>query len=207
MKKKKYKYGAVIGANGSGKGTVCKALHDEHGHNGGFVHVEMSKVLMLRRAWDKKFDEAVSGYMARQELVPDDMLKMALGDYLKHIGHHRRILFDGVPRSYQQANDHYDLVQHLDGDVNLVIIVPDITKEWCLERCRERFKILGRDDDSSDEKILKRFWKSQDTINQIVDFYRARDIRVHRVSGCTSKLQLLFTVRNILEGTSEHLTA
>jgi adenylate kinase family enzyme len=196
-----YDYGIVIGPNGACKGSACRALHDEHGNNEGFVHVEMSHVLKLRRKHDPEFDRLADVYMSQQEMVPCQKLCEVLFDYLRHIPKHRRLLFDGIPRKYLQCKLLCDFLKKRNPHAKILVLHFQASEETVIRNCQDRYRREHRDDDSSTFKILKRLHTSyKEEIEPILDYLQDEGFEIVEVDANLKRDTVVKNVNNILLG-------
>ena len=104
----------ILGPPGSGKGTVSERLaKDFH-----LFHVSVGE--LLRKEVKKKtaLGKKISSYMDKGNLVPH---QMAVDIAKKAIGKKKNVLFDGFPRSIDQAR----LIEDLDIDLLIYLDVPE----------------------------------------------------------------------------------
>ena len=89
----------IMGPPGVGKGTQAKALAQENG----WVQLSTGEVFRdhIRRGTD--LGRRVKDYLARGEYVPDDVTIRMVRAKLEDISPSTRVLFDGFPRTVEQA--------------------------------------------------------------------------------------------------------
>lgn len=86
----------LLGPPGAGKGTLASRLAREIG----FLHVSTGDLLREEVAKNTPLGQLAQRYMARGELVPDEVI---LSMVRKLVEGKRRVLFDGFPRTIAQA--------------------------------------------------------------------------------------------------------
>lgn len=86
----------LLGPPGAGKGTVAARLVQEFG----LTHVSTGDMLREEVAQATALGQLAHGYMARGELVPDEVI---LAMVRKRVDARKGILFDGFPRTLAQA--------------------------------------------------------------------------------------------------------
>ena len=124
---------AIIGSKGAGKGTQIRELIDN------FHLVYFSPTEMFRKAAKNKtaFGNIARDCMKRGELVPDDIVVGMVEEWLWTTTPTQNIVFDGFPRTLQQAQflDQFfkDLERKLDATVYL-----DVSAETVAERLTGR---------------------------------------------------------------------
>lgn len=86
----------LLGPPGAGKGTVASRLVQELG----FLHVSTGDMLREEVAKGTPLGQLAQGYMARGELVPDEVI---LSLVRQRVDAKKGVLFDGFPRTVAQA--------------------------------------------------------------------------------------------------------
>jgi len=89
----------LLGPPGVGKGTQAVRLVDELGA----AHVSTGDLLRAARRDGTELGQLAQGYMDRGELVPDDLILNLVRDHLEGIDGGTDVLFDGFPRTTDQA--------------------------------------------------------------------------------------------------------
>lgn len=123
--------GIIFGPNGSGKGTLAESLSNELG----YYHFDNGLCL---REWAKKNNRIeIMNIIDNGELVDDDIVDRSIKDNFEEIGHHKKILLDGIPRKLSQVA----LIKNLCEKFNFIpiwIIVLNAPVEVLIERLKER---------------------------------------------------------------------
>jgi adenylate kinase len=89
----------LLGAPGSGKGTVAEKLRSTLG----FVHVATGDMLRDELKRGTPLGQEAEGYMKRGELVPDALILRIVEARLDARGPADKFMFDGFPRTEEQA--------------------------------------------------------------------------------------------------------
>ena len=89
----------LLGPPGVGKGTQAVRLVDELGAE----HVSTGDLLRAARREGTELGKLAQGFMDRGELVPDDLILDLVRDHLAGVGDDQDVLFDGFPRTTDQA--------------------------------------------------------------------------------------------------------
>jgi len=109
----------LLGAPGSGKGTqadyLCRELDLTHIASGDLFrdHLQRKTALGVQAA----------EYMARGALVPDAITIAMLGERVSQPGTERGVIFDGFPRTMEQAIALNDMVGSLGRQIDTVLYV------------------------------------------------------------------------------------
>lgn len=158
----------MLGPPGSGKGTHGARLAGEFG----LVHLSSGDVLRKAIAGDTPLGAKLSGYVARGDLVPDDVLFELLVPLME-----RAVDFvaDGFPRTLAQAERAYREIgidRHLRLDAVVSLDVPD---DVLVRRLLDRAQVEGRPDDTL-EVIQHRLAVYCAETYPLIDYYRERGI-------------------------------
>jgi adenylate kinase len=151
----------ILGAPGSGKGTLAKVLQDDYGIN----HISTGD--LIRKSDDEELKKIIAG----GDLVPDSMIVKMLVSELKNIDPLEGVIFDGFPRTIKQAKKLDSILGKMGLGLNHAIFL-DLDEKIAKERIKERAKKEDRKDDSSDEVIENRFKEYHNKTFPLVDFYK-----------------------------------
>ncbi|AYF75684.1 adenylate kinase [Nocardia yunnanensis] len=163
---------AIVGPNGSGKGTQATLLVRHFG----IAHISTGELLRAAVAAGTPLGRAVAPLVASGALVPDELVLRILGERLAETDTAAGFLLDGYPRSLAQAEALDTLLAATGRDLDRVIelSVPD---EVILRRCAERFAIEHRPDDDP-EVVRSRLTLYRTNIPPILERYRDRLVTV-----------------------------
>ena len=164
-----------IGPPGAGKGTQCKRLAAYLG----VPHLSTGELLRGTRS-DSALGKLVSSYIDAGRLAPDELVLPIVTERLAAEDCARGCLFDGFPRTVNQAemldqylaarNDRLDLVLHLDVQIDELV-----------KRLLNRAKIEHRVDDT-EATISARLEVFRNQTEPVLDFYRDQG-RVVTIDG------------------------
>jgi adenylate kinase len=151
----------ILGAPGSGKGTLSKELKKDYG----FVHISTGDV--VRNSEDPELKKIIDG----GNLVPDEMMIKILRKELKKLNPEDNVILDGFPRTIKQARKLDSMLGKMGLGLNhaLYLSLPD---DIAKERIRGRAKKEGRKDDASEDIIENRFKEYKEKTFPLVDFYK-----------------------------------
>ncbi len=189
----------LLGAPGSGKGTqaeaLCAALRLTHISTGALFreHVEHASPLGLR----------IKEWIARGELVPDEITVAMLRDRLQRSDVREGAVFDGFPRTVAQA-EALDVMMwsfgwQIDGTVYIHVpdqdIVDRLAGRMVCRECDAPFHVtanpfsacphgkchgefLYRRDDDQPETVRARLEVFHRTTQPVIEYYRGRLVTV-----------------------------
>ena len=109
----------LLGAPGSGKGTQADHLCRELG----FTHIASGDLFRDHLNRKTALGEQASEYMARGALVPDAITIAMLRERVTQPGTERGVMFDGFPRTMEQAIALNELLVSLGRQIDIVLYV------------------------------------------------------------------------------------
>ena len=160
----------LLGAPGSGKGTQGDVLAEHFG----VPHVSSGELLRMHVADGTDLGREVASFLARGELVPDDLVLAVVGDALSGAFEAGGYVLDGIPRTLAQAERAYALAKPagLLADAVVYLDVPDaVARERLVGRAE-----TGRADDADAAVIERRLQVFHADTRPLLDFYRERGI-------------------------------
>ena len=89
----------LIGPPGCGKGTLASFIVKEYGT----PHISTGDIFREHRASGSSFGQKIASYIDRGELVPDELVLDVVFDRLGRPDCAKGFIFDGFPRTLQQA--------------------------------------------------------------------------------------------------------
>ncbi len=108
----------IFGAPGSGKGTYASRLQSKLGVD----VIAMGDIFREIIKEDSPLGKKVKGYVEKGLLIPDDIVVEVLKQRLSKIPKGRGVIFDGYPRTVEQAKTLEKIVKM---DVIISLVVPD----------------------------------------------------------------------------------
>ncbi|MBY5161583.1 adenylate kinase [Salsipaludibacter albus] len=188
----------LLGPPGAGKGTQASVIAESHG----IPHISTGDILRANLRDETPIGREAKEYMDAGELVPDDVVIRMVADRLVQADTRAGFLFDGFPRTIEQAEaleavlagedtpldrvvnfsiDVDELVQRLtgrrscpEGHVYHVDNNPPATPGVCDVDGKELFQ---REDDTEDV-VRNRLEVYHQQTAPLVDFYDQRDLLV-----------------------------
>ena len=160
----------IFGPPGSGKGTQSVKLAEKFG----LTHISTGDIFRSEIKAKTPLGLKVISIIEKGELVPDevllDLLISAMDKYPDTAG----FLFDGYPRTLQQAADLEGLLQKNNAAVNLVLAL-DVQDDELMQRLLKRAKIEGRKDDT-EEVIANRLDVYHSQTKPLMDYYNDKGL-------------------------------
>lgn len=106
-----------LGAPGSGKGTQAQQLV----RDGFGVQLSTGDLLRVAISDGTELGLKAKGFMDQGQLVPDDLVIGLIKDKIKHLGSNKNVLFDGFPRTLDQAKALDKLLEEMSSPLKKVI--------------------------------------------------------------------------------------
>lgn len=180
----------LFGPPGSGKGTQAKFLEEK------FNLKQLSTGDMFRFNLQNQTElgKLAQSYMDKGHLVPDEVTTNMLRNELKkYTGKYSGFIFDGYPRTTEQAKSlDKILAEDLNDEVTLTLslIVDD---EILVHRLLDRGKESGRADDANEQIIRERITEYYTKTKEVASHYISQNKYVEvngvgEISDITEKL-------------------
>jgi len=188
----------LYGAPGCGKGTQAKMLCD------GLDLYHMNAGSLLREEIERgsELAEEISSIIDNGHLVPDEMItKLVKNEYIRIYKTHdniKGVLFDGYPRSNQQAKDLDSILSTYDENINNCFHL-EIDDSVIFDRLKKRADEEGRVDDQDQQKIQNRIDHYNEEKNGVLMYYK-NQMKLDTIDGDKDKIVVL---KSILDNISK----
>lgn len=187
----------IIGAPGTGKGTMSNLIVKNYP----IVHISTGDMLREAVANKTKVGLKANDYMTRGALVPDEVIHDIIVERLSKDDIKKGFLFDGYPRTLDQAKDLENILKELNLKIDQVInlsiddseLADRITKRRICRKCNAIYhltnmpsKVEGicdecggelyqRKDDTL-ESLVNRLKAYHDQTETLLDYYRKQNL-------------------------------
>ncbi len=210
----------IIGAPGAGKGTVSESLINDYA----ITHISTGD--MLRNAIKNNTPVGLKAkeYMDKGHLVPDEIIHNLIVERLSQDDVSKGFLFDGYPRTLNQAMDLSNILQELNIKIDCVInldikdeeLIKRITGRRLCPKCGEIYNIyysptksegicdkcnselITRKDDNL-ESLVTRLQEYHKNTQPLIEYYQKMDLVKH-ICASKSIEDVYHDVTTILEG-------
>lgn len=183
----------IFGAPGSGKGTYASRLQSKLGVN----IVAMGDIFREIMKENTDLGREVKGYVEKGLLIPDSLTIRVLRQHIAKIENRKGFLFDGYPRTMEQARALEEIVKI---DIVVQLLVPDwiiierlSTRRIC-RNCGEVYNIrylkpkvedvcdkcggpLYQRPDDTPEVIKKRIQVYEEQTRPLLQYYKEKGVR------------------------------
>lgn len=156
----------LFGPPGSGKGTQAKKLEFKYN----VLQISTGDLFRYEMSNDTPLGLKAKEYMAKGELVPDEVTVGMLKNKVDSTPDAKGYIFDGFPRTIAQAEALDSLLSDKSESVAALIAL-DVEDEELVQRLLERGKTSGRSDDSDETIIRNRIKVYKSETSPVFSFY------------------------------------
>jgi len=167
----------IFGKPGSGKGTQANFLKEKYN----LYHISTGDLFRKNISNQTKLGVEAKSYLDNGDLVPDSVtIKMLENEVLsnKEVNGY---IFDGFPRTLNQAESLDDFLSSINLKINATIAL-DVNEDELITRLLDRGKTTNRSDDQDIEKIKNRFNEYNNKTSILIDFYQKQS-KFYSVNG------------------------
>jgi adenylate kinase len=156
----------LFGPPGSGKGTQAEKLIEKYG----ILHISTGDLFRYEMGNNTPLGLKAKEYMAKGELVPDEVTIGMLQNKVNANPDAGGIIFDGFPRTIAQAEALDAFLQGKGTEVTALVAL-EVPEEELLSRLLNRGKSSGRADDNDETIIRNRISVYKSETAQVFDYY------------------------------------
>ncbi len=156
----------IFGPPGSGKGTQSEKIIGKYG----LTHISTGEILRKEINAGTELGKLAKSLIDNGQLIPDETITEILNKKLDSLTNTKGVIFDGYPRTVDQAVTLKKILNDKGQDVNIMLNL-EVEKDELIERLLERGRISGRSDDNL-ETIEKRIVVYEDRTAPVIDFYK-----------------------------------
>ncbi len=196
----------LLGAPGAGKGTLAEGIRTATG----YLHVSTGDMLRAAVKAGTPTGLEAKSYMEAGELVPDDVILRIVGERLAQGNETDQYMFDGFPRTLEQARQLDETLAGLKARVDQVfllevptpVIVSRLSGRRICKSCGAVYHVtnippkvegvcdqcggpLYQRPDDSEETVLNRLEVYQRQTASLIDFYEQKGILIRVNAGTT----------------------
>ena len=160
----------LFGPPGAGKGTQSEQLIDAYD----LKHISTGDLLRAERKAGTKLGVKANEYIAKGELVPDEVVVGMVRNFMKEHSASKGFIFDGFPRTTPQAEALDNLLAEFGAKIDIVLGL-EVNEDELVKRLLLRGETSGRADDQSEETIRNRFKEYQTKTLPLMDYYAKKN--------------------------------
>ena len=182
----------IFGPPGAGKGTQAKKLVKK------LNSFLISTGDMLREEIKKDTDigKKIINNMNNGKFVDDEIVNTLLEKIVFDDNKKNRLIFDGYPRTINQAKNLEKLLNSSNQKVDFVFFL-NVNKDAIIKRIEKR-KILEKRSDDDLNTIIKRYDKYMDTTKPVLDYYSDKS-NFKEIDGSLEIDQITSKISSILK--------
>ena len=159
----------IFGPPGAGKGTqskyLVKKLDSFQISTGDMLREEINK--------DTEIGKRIINNMNDGKFVEDDIVNKLLEKILFDSKKMNKLIFDGYPRTINQAKNLESLLSKSDQKIDFIFFL-NVNKDSIIKRIEKR-KVLEKRSDDDGDIILKRYDAYMKITKPVLDFYSNRN--------------------------------
>ena len=159
----------LFGPPGAGKGTQSKLLMNTYG----LIHLSTGDMLRGHLKEQTALGQEAARYVHQGLLVPDKVVIDMIDHQIECNLDAKGFIFDGFPRTIEQAQKLDELLKKRGQEINLMISF-DLDDSLIHERMRRRAEIECRTDDANDDVIATRIATYHKNTAPLIDYYSAQ---------------------------------
>jgi adenylate kinase len=166
----------IFGPPGSGKGTQSEKIIEKYG----FAHISTGDLLRYEMGNHTHLGAIAKSFIDKGELVPDYLIIDMIDHKLEKMINVPGVIFDGFPRTVEQAEALKKLLKGHGEEVNVMINL-DVERQELLDRLIKRGITSGRSDDNP-ETIEKRLKVYEEQTTPVIEFYK-KEKKLKEIKG------------------------
>ena len=166
----------LFGPPGAGKGTQAKHLVKKLNN----FQISTGDILREEIKNNSEIGKKIIDVMNDGRFVNDDIVNKLLEKQVFDPKKKNKLIFDGYPRSINQAKNLDLLLDNSNQKIDLVFFL-NVNKETIIKRIQKR-KILEKRSDDELDTILKRYDTYMETTKPVLDFY-SKNANFHEIDG------------------------
>ena len=173
----------LFGPPGAGKGTQAKYLVNKLNN----FQISTGDILREEIKNNSDIGKKIIDVMNDGRFVSDDIVNQLLEKQVFDPQKKNKLIFDGYPRSINQAKNLDLLLDSSNQKIDFVFFL-NVNKETIIKRIQKR-KILEKRSDDELGTILKRYDTYMETTKPVLDFY-SKNSNFHEIDGSDEIAQI-----------------
>jgi len=157
----------IFGPPGSGKGTQSERIIEKYK----LKHLSTGDLLRAEKKSGSELGKEIANLIDRGELVPDEMVQKMVEATVLSGNQNVGFIFDGFPRTANQAKWLREMLQKNDSKVNVLLNL-EVDEEELKKRLMERGIADGRDDDKSRSVVETRLKVYHSQTKPVIEYYK-----------------------------------
>lgn len=183
----------IFGPPGSGKGTQAAKIADKYS----LIHISTGDLFRHEMSEETPLGVKAREYISRGQLVPDSVTIAMLHNKLEQHPGAGGFIFDGFPRTTDQAEALDELLAGRSTEVTCLIAL-EVPEEEIIRRILLRGETSGRTDDSDTEIIKKRIAVYREETEPVSGYYAKQD-KAYTIDGVGSIAEIFERLCIVIE--------
>lgn len=183
----------LFGPPGAGKGTQAAYLK-QHFH---LIHLSTGDLLRSQIAASTKLGVEAKLFIDRGELVPDEVVIGMIKSALETNADAKGFIFDGFPRTVEQAIALDKLLNTKDAPVAGMLAL-QVDKQELINRLLERGKTSGRSDDRDVSIVENRINVYHEKTSILIDYYKSQG-KFYSVEGIGTIVEIADRLEKVVD--------
>ena len=160
----------IFGPPGAGKGTQSKFIAD----NFNLFQLSTGEFLRKEIKNNSEIGKKIASIISSGSLVSDEIVSNLIEKIISNKIYNNRIIFDGYPRSLDQAKNLDRLLKKYKQKIDIVIKL-SVSLDTVKKRILERRNLEKRSDDSEDIAI-KRYNTYEKSTEPVIEYYKKMNL-------------------------------
>jgi len=170
----------LFGPPGAGKGTQAIKLKEKYD----LVHLSTGDILRNEISKESELGTLAKSFMNKGELVPDEVVIDMIGNCLKEHSDGKGFIFDGFPRTTEQARALDNLLEEHGTEIDTMLSL-EVDDEELVDRIIKRGQESGREDDKNESVIFNRIITYNKKTSPLKSYYDEQG-KYHGIAGVGS---------------------
>ena len=181
----------IFGPPGAGKGTQALNIVEK------FNLHQVSTGDLLRNEIKNKTEigKDIENIISKGDFATDEIVNELIKNVIFDPNLKNKLIFDGYPRSLNQAKNLEKLLNKSDQKINFIFFL-NVNKSTIIKRIEKR-KILEKRADDDLKTILKRYDTYMETTKPVLDFY-SKNLNFYEVDGSQEIEDISYKIEQIL---------
>jgi len=181
----------LIGPPGAGKGTQAKYLVKKLNN----FQISTGDILREEIQKNSEIGKKILNDMNDGNFVNDQIVNSLIENVLLDPKKKGRLIFDGYPRSLEQAKNLEQLLIKTNQTIDFIFFL-NVNKETIIRRIEQR-KIIEKRTDDDLETIVKRYDTYMDTTKPVLNFY-SQNSNFYEIDGSSKIEEITTKIDNFL---------
>lgn len=183
----------LFGPPGAGKGTQSKLMVEKYQ----LIHLSTGDLLRSEIQAGTELGKKAKLLMDEGKLVPDEVVIGMISNKLEANKEARGFIFDGFPRTKEQAVALDKLLTAHEESISVMISMA-VPERELIDRLLERGKESGRPDDQNEEVIQGRLTVYKEQTEVVKDYYAAQS-KASEIDGLGSIEDVFARIQKAIE--------